>query len=65
MSKVVNLTKARKARSRAADKAQAAANRAVHGRTKLERIAAEAEADAVARKLDAHKLGPSERDPTR
>lgn len=65
MNKVVNLTKARKARDRAADKAGAAANRAAHGRTKLERKAAEAEADDAARKLDAHRREPSEPEPER
>lgn len=58
MNKVVNLTKARKARARAADTLQAAANRAAHGRTKAERQTAGAEAAASTRKLDAHKREP-------
>ncbi len=38
MGEVVNLRRARKARDRAAEEAQAAANRVAFGRTKAERI---------------------------
>ena len=38
MAEVVNLNKARKARDRAAREAQAAANRAKHGRGKAEKL---------------------------
>lgn len=58
MGEVLNLTKARKARARAADKAEAATNRAAHGRTKPERETSDAQAEASARKLDAHKREP-------
>lgn len=43
MAEIINLRQVRKARSRAADKAQADANRAQHGRTKSERRSTEAE----------------------
>ena len=58
MAEVVNLNRARKARARAEDKAQAAQNRVAHGRTKAERTAAEAAAAAEARRLDGHKREP-------
>lgn len=58
MSDVVNLNKARKARDRAADKADAAVKRAKHGRSKVQRTAEEAAADRSARDLDAHKRDP-------
>lgn len=43
MGEIINLRMARKAKARAADKAEAQANRARHGRTKAERQATEAE----------------------
>jgi hypothetical protein len=43
MGEIVNLNRARKARDRAHAKADAAANRAAHGRTKGEKTLAEAE----------------------
>lgn len=58
MADVVSLTKARKARDRAEAKAEAAANRVRHGRTKAERAAAEAAEGKAARTLDAHKREP-------
>ena len=44
MGEVVNLRRIRKAKARAADAAQAAANRAAHGRTKAEQEIGAAEA---------------------
>ena len=38
MAEVVNLNRRRKAKARAAGEATAAANRALHGRTKAERL---------------------------
>lgn len=50
MTTPINLNKARKAKARAADKAQAAQNRAKFGRTKAEK-AADAAASAKLRSL--------------
>jgi hypothetical protein len=58
VSKVVNLTKARKARVRAAETAKAAENRVLHGRTKAERAEAQAAAAAAAAYLDGRKREP-------
>lgn len=55
MGEVVNLRLARKAAARKGKEAQAAANRAVHGRTRAERAASKAEADRTARVLDGAK----------
>jgi hypothetical protein len=52
---VVSLSKARKARARAGAAAQAASNCVRHGRTKAERLAAEAAAERAARALDDHQ----------
>jgi hypothetical protein len=55
MSKVVNLRLARKARKRAEAETAAAASRALHGRTKAERKAAEAEKAQHERTVDGAK----------
>jgi hypothetical protein len=52
---VINLNQARKARDKAKAKADAAANRARHGRTKGEKTLTQAEADKAARDLDGAK----------
>ncbi|WP_408586234.1 DUF4169 family protein [Novosphingobium sp.] len=52
MAEVINLRLARKAKARAGDKAQAAANRAKFGRTAGERTLEEAERARAARLLD-------------
>lgn len=52
---IVSLARARKARARAARKAEADANALRFGRTKGERAAAEARADRTTRMLDAHR----------
>lgn len=49
---IVNLNRARKARDRAAEKAQADANAAKHGRTKAQRLLEAAQAEQAARRLD-------------
>lgn len=49
---VVNLNRVRKARDKAAAKAEAESNRVVHGRTKAEREAARAERERLSRLLD-------------
>ena len=58
MGKVVNLTKARKARARAAEGAQAAENRVRHGRTKAERDLDATQSAQAAARLDGHKREP-------
>lgn len=52
MVEPINLNKARKARAKAAARAQAAQNRARFGRTGEEKAAARTEADRAARELD-------------
>jgi hypothetical protein len=52
MGEVVNLNRARKAKRRDDDRAKAAANRAAFGRTKAEKLAAQADAE---RQLDGAK----------
>lgn len=53
---VVNLNKARKARDRAEEKAQADANALKHGRTKAERLLEAARAENAKRALDQAKF---------
>lgn len=55
MAEIINLRMARKARERAAEKAQADANRAKHGRTLVERNVTEAEIVRIDRVLDGAK----------
>lgn len=55
MNDVVNFNKAKKARTKDAAKAVAAANRAKFGRTKGEKAAEKAQADKAARLLDGAK----------
>ncbi len=55
MGGIVNLRRARKARDRRDKEAQAATNRALHGRTKAERAAEKAEQDRLNQTLDRAK----------
>ncbi|MEN3975737.1 DUF4169 family protein [Emcibacter sp. SYSU 3D8] len=55
MTNVVNLRQARKARTRTEAEAKAAANRVLHGRTKVQKQAGKAEAQKLARMLDGIK----------
>jgi hypothetical protein len=55
---IVNLRRARKAKARADRDMQAAENRAVHGRGKVEKAALKTEMTAAARKLDGHRREP-------
>ena len=55
MGDVVNLNKVRKARQKAEAKSAASANRAAHGRSKVERDAAEAEKRRLKALLDGAK----------
>ncbi len=56
MGELVNLNRARKARDRAARAAQADANRVAFGRTRAERVAADAERARQEDALDGAKL---------
>lgn len=55
MGEIVNLRLARKAAARRTKEAEAAANRAAHGRTRAEREATRAENERAARLLDGAK----------
>jgi hypothetical protein len=55
---VVSLSKARKARAKADDKARAAENRVAFGRTRAEKDLADARREKAARALDAKKREP-------
>jgi Domain of unknown function (DUF4169) len=52
---VVNLNKARKAKDRAADRAQADANAAKFGRTKAEKALEDARSEKALRDLEGHR----------
>lgn len=54
MAQIVNLSRIRKQRKRAADRAEADANAARFGRTRAEREAERRAAEKAARDLDAH-----------
>jgi hypothetical protein len=56
MAQIVNLRKARKAKARQTKEAEAEANRAKFGMTKIERAQNYAEAEKLEQHLDAHKL---------
>lgn len=56
MTKPVNLRLARKAKEREAARRAADANAAAHGRTKAERLVAEAETARAARSLDGKRI---------
>lgn len=56
MAEIINLNRVRKARDKAAAKADAAANRVSHGLTRLQRETAKAERERQARLLDQSKL---------
>jgi hypothetical protein len=55
MADVINLRRARKAKARADAGAQAAANRAAHGRSKVAKAAERRAADRLVRTLDGAK----------
>ncbi|TAL29182.1 DUF4169 family protein [Phenylobacterium sp.] len=55
MAELINLNKARKARDKAAARAQAAENRAKHGVTKAAKAATKLEAERARRNLDGVK----------
>ena len=56
MGEIINLNRVRKDRAKAATRASAATNRVVHGRSKAERVQADAERARADRQLDGSKL---------
>lgn len=64
MAEIINLNKARKARTRADDKATAAANRSAHGRPKAERDKTKAEKTHLNQVLDGAKIDRPDDEPT-
>lgn len=52
MAEIINLNRARKARGKAASRAEAAANRVTHGLTKAQRDIARTERERQSRLLD-------------
>jgi hypothetical protein len=62
MAEIINLNRARKVRAKAEDKAQAAANRVAHGRTKGQKKAAQTEQTRTNRLLDGQKLDADKRE---
>ena len=55
MAELINFNKARKARDKAAAKAQATENRAKHGRTKGDKAVTKLETERARRELDGMK----------
>ena len=55
MADIINLNQARKARAKAEDKTRAAANRAAHGRSKVEKDKARLERLRSEQHVDGHK----------
>jgi exoribonuclease R len=62
MGEIVNLRRIRKRRAAAIAEGEAAANRVLHGLSKNERRAAEAERDLAERRLEAHWVRKPEND---
>src|SRR5690606_28867782 len=59
MAEIVNLRMARKRKARADRQKVAAENRAVHGSSKAQRLAAKAVQERAATHLDGHRLAPA------
>jgi hypothetical protein len=57
MGDIINLRRARKAKTKVERDREAEANRAMHGRTRVERNQSGAEKRRADRKLDGHRLG--------
>ena len=62
MAEIINLNRARKIRDRAEDKAQAAANRVAHGRTKGQKNVVQTEQARATQILDGQKLDGQKRE---
>lgn len=56
MAEIINLNRARKSRAKAEAKTEAATNRAAHGRPKVEKDLAHAQADKRDRDLDGARI---------
>lgn len=56
MAELINFNKVRKAKQKAAGKAQAAENRVAFGRTKVEKTASKRATDRARRELEGKKL---------
>jgi predicted nucleic acid-binding protein len=65
MAEIVNLRRARKQRARSEAEAQAEQNRLIHGRSKSEKRATEAERLKAAQQLDGHRLPDDDGRPKR
>jgi hypothetical protein len=59
---IINLKRARKAKTRSAKEAEADANRVRFGRTKAERQLTSTKGDLAARRLDGHRLTKGDED---
>jgi hypothetical protein len=55
MAEIISLSRARKVKARADDKAHASANRVAHGRTQAQKALEKARAVKASRELDGHK----------
>lgn len=55
MAEIVNLNRARKAKTKSEDGAKALTNRVAHGRTQAQKALDRARTDKAARELEAHK----------
>ena len=64
MAEIVNLRMARKRKTRDDREKLAAGNRALHGRTKAERLAEDKAAERACRSLEAHRLERKKDAPT-
>ena len=62
MGEIVNLNRARKTRAKAEDKAQAAVNRVVYGRTNADKALTALERQRADKLLDGQKLDPKSGD---
>jgi hypothetical protein len=60
MGDVINLQRIRKRAAKQREDERATANRALHGRTKAERLLEASEAEKRRRELDAHKIETGE-----
>ncbi len=58
MGDVINLSRARKQRLRSADRVKAEANRALHGLSRAERVAALKERERAQAHVEAHRREP-------
>lgn len=56
MADILNLNKARKAKARQNKPVEAAANRALHGRSKAERAAEQQQSERARREIDGKKI---------